>query len=379
MKLQGIVQYPVDAQSNSFFCALASALLPALGYAEDTPYFCAPKGRRCVSCGECGEKTALQKHHLALYHALLAASGVAFGFSYPEDDTVEEHSLPGVEKGWRWPDAFVDFLMGVAGLSWRRLRREEGAQAVCASVCGALEAGFPVPVRLGGEGPYGPDTAWQVAIGYEGGALLGLDSYAHTLQNSSARYAADGSFVLEDWPERLLDAIVITGRAPLRATYGEVLARAAAVLDNPANGRLEREILRRIEAVPPETAQDTACMLIGIASVPIEARWHAAEAFCTRENLLWRLEGSEAVKRELGEALFARYIRNNSGETHGVCWKIWGLLGVGVETGFGPAADSGERLLQKSVQRELKALFSAVFQNDREVLAAFMRALGAGG
>ena len=72
MKLQGIVQYPVDAQSNSFFCALASALLPALGYAEDTPYFCAPKGRRCVSCGECGEKTALQKHHLALYHALLA-------------------------------------------------------------------------------------------------------------------------------------------------------------------------------------------------------------------------------------------------------------------------------------------------------------------
>ena len=113
MKLQGIVQYPVDAQSNSFFCALASALLPALGYAEDTPYFCAPKGRRCVSCGECGEKTALQKHHLALYHALLAASGVAFGFSYPEDDTVEEHSFPGVEKGWRWPDAFVDFFVDI--------------------------------------------------------------------------------------------------------------------------------------------------------------------------------------------------------------------------------------------------------------------------
>ena len=55
------------------------------------------------------------------------------------------------------------------------------------------------------------------------------------------------------------------------------------------------------------------------------------------------------------------------------------VVGVGVETGFGPAADSGERLLQKSVQRELKALFSAVFQNDREVLAALMRALGAGG
>ena len=45
--LKDIVQYPFDAQSDSFFCALASALLPALGYTENTPYFCAPGHFAC--------------------------------------------------------------------------------------------------------------------------------------------------------------------------------------------------------------------------------------------------------------------------------------------------------------------------------------------
>lgn len=48
MMLKDIVQYPFDAQSDSFFCALSSALLPALGYTENTPYFCAPKGQFAV-------------------------------------------------------------------------------------------------------------------------------------------------------------------------------------------------------------------------------------------------------------------------------------------------------------------------------------------
>ena len=48
MMLKDIVQYPFDAQSDSFFCALSSALLPALGYTENTPYFCAPKGQFCL-------------------------------------------------------------------------------------------------------------------------------------------------------------------------------------------------------------------------------------------------------------------------------------------------------------------------------------------
>ena len=154
-----------------------------------------------------------------------------------------------------------------------------------------------------------------------------------------------------------------------------MLARIASVLTDPSHERLEREILSDLDAAAPETAFDIACKLIGITSVPIEARWHAAEAFCTRENLIWSLEGDEAVKRELGELFFARYIQNDNGETHGICWRIWNLLGASAETGFGPAPDSGERLLAGNVQGELKALFAAVFQNDQEILNALRRAL----
>lgn len=375
MMLKDIVQYPFDAQSDSFFCALSSALLPALGYTENTPYFCAPKGQFCLQCGACGDRTTLQKHHLSIYHALLAASGVAFCFDYPQDDGVAEHSFPGAENGWRWPEAFVDFLMRFAGVSWKRLKKEDGEAAIYAALCASVEAGIPSPVRLGGDSPFGRATAWQVVTGCEAGALQGLDAYGHSLRNAGACYDQDGRFMLEDWYSHFEDALVITGHASQRLTYSSVLARIASVLADPSHERLEREILSDLDAAAPETAFDIACKLIGITSVPIEARWHAAEAFCTRENLIWSLEGDEAVKRELGELFFARYIQNDNGETHGICWRIWNLLGASAETGFGPAPDSGERLLAGNVQGELKALFAAVFQNDQEILNALRRAL----
>lgn len=43
MKLIETVRFPIGAESNSFFAALASALLPVLGYTENTPYYCPPK------------------------------------------------------------------------------------------------------------------------------------------------------------------------------------------------------------------------------------------------------------------------------------------------------------------------------------------------
>ena len=81
------------------------------------------------------------------------------------------------------------------------------------------------------------------------------------------------------------------------------------------------------------------------------------------------------MKREWGELFFKRYIQNGKGETHGICWRIWNLLGVSAETGFGPAPDSGERLLTGNVKNELKALFAAVFQNDKEILSALRSVL----
>ena len=259
--------------------------------------------------------------------------------------------------------------------AWKRLKKEDGEAAIYAALCASVEAGIPSPVRLGGDSPFGRATAWQVVTGCEAGALQGLDAYGHSLRNAGACYDQDGRFMLEDWYSHFEDALVITGHASQRLTYSSVLARIASVLADPSHERLEREILSDLDAAAPETAFDIACKLIGITSVPIEARWHAAEAFCTRENLIWSLEGDEAVKRELGELFFARYIQNDNGETHGICWRIWNLLGASAETGFGPAPDSGERLLAGNVQGELKALFAAVFQNDQEILNALRRAL----
>ena len=54
-----------------------------------------------------------------LYHCLLTATTIAFGFEYPWDDM--EHSLPGFRNGWRWDDDYLEYVMGFAGVTWKRL------------------------------------------------------------------------------------------------------------------------------------------------------------------------------------------------------------------------------------------------------------------
>jgi len=115
------VQFPCDAQSNPFFCALASALLPALGITEETPYYCAKNGSFCVQCGDCGEKTNMQKHHGTFYHDYQTVTGVSFGWVWPEDGSTEYQTINSGGPGWNWPDEFIGYIMGFAGLTWRRL------------------------------------------------------------------------------------------------------------------------------------------------------------------------------------------------------------------------------------------------------------------
>jgi hypothetical protein len=54
-----------------------------------------------------------------------------------------------------------------------------------------------------------------------------------------------------------------------------------------------------------------------------------------------------------------------------LCWKIWGLLGVGPETNYSLSPDAGERLMKTEVINELKELFLKLFRIDRAVLEAF--------
>jgi len=57
---------------------------------------------------------------------------------------------------------------------------------------------------------------------------------------------------------------------------------------------------------------------------------------------------------------------------HDLCWKIWGLLGVGPETNYSISPDVSERLIKPEVINELKELFSKLFEIDRTVLKSLV-------
>ncbi len=86
-----------------------------------------------------------------------------------------------------------------------------------------------------------------------------------------------------------------------------------------------------------------------------------------------RMTDNEGVRKKL-EQIFFSYIADNGDETHGVCWKIWGLLGVGPETGYAIPANVAELVMRPENRAELKRLFSLVFHNDRTVLKALREA-----
>lgn len=358
-QIENPVQFPCDAQSNPFFCALSTMLLPTLGYSEDTPFYCSPKETYCVQCGGCGNKNTLQKHHLALYHDYQTLTGVSFGWAWPEENEPYQ-TIPGGGAGWNWPDAFIDSIMAVAGLTWRRLSGRMDSETIYQAVTGSIDRGCPVMVRLR-EG-----TDWQVITGYCGHDLYGLDSYRHTLSDIS-HYTGDGLFVTADWAFE--DAIVITGcRAPT-VTLADILAVIIRTLSHPTHAELERDLMRRIEQITPDNAYDTARWLNRMAGFPIEARWHAAESLCYKRSAITRLTNDDTIKDRLSELFFNRYIADNNDETHGVCWKIWSLLSVGPQTDYKITPDAGGALLCADTQKELKHLFSIVFENDRAVLS----------
>lgn len=359
-----LVSFPIDAQSNPFFSALATALLPLLGYTEQTPFFCSPKGEECVHCGGCGGKTALQKHQLLLYHDLQTLTGVSFGWTWPEADGAPYQTLSGGGEGWRWPDGFWDEVMGLVGLGWRRLSKKMGRDALWREITGSLAAGSPVLLRLGTQ------REWQVADGYQDGMLCGL-VYSRTPAEqypwALGQHVSGGRFSLADWYPLFEDAVVFTGPKASAITFAAVLERIVGVLSHPTHRQLEGEVFRRIDAVTAENARETSCWLNQLAAFPIEARWHAAEAACNPRSLFSRLAGEER-QRQIGQLLFSRYIADNSSETHGLCWKIWELLGTGPASGYAPGEDAQRQILRPGVQAALKALFGQVFENDREVL-----------
>ena len=344
--LEHQVPFPVGAESDNFTAALASALVIARGYTEETPYWCTTNRRYCVHCSPCGDHP-LENHHSSIYHCLLTASTLAFGFDYPWDDSVEPHSLPGFSSGWRWDDSFVDALARFAGFSYLRFNGTSEQDEVLSAMKSSLDAGFPTLLRLENE------MEWILAVGYDTDTIYGLDSKFHALP--------------ENWYSSLRDAIVITGNTEPDMSYKELLERIAAALSYEEHTALENVIMDVLDHVTAENAMGTAGMICGINGILIEARWHAGEAFAGAENLLCNICTNKEIHSQLSDIFWKRYTKDGNDETHGIGWKIWGAIGVGPKTGYAVTRQSAALILQKGTRETLKCLFAKVFENDRVV------------
>jgi len=380
MKKQLIIHpFPYDAESDGFIAALSSVVCAAKKYTDDTPYWCTARDCYCQKCGGCAGQS-LGKTQLSIYHCLITASGLAFGFDYPEDDNVGMHTRPDTPVGWRWDNAFLADIMDFAGLSFIRCKNKTVAE-IRGIVKDSIDAGYPA---MAANYSVYPDemawaSCWKIVSGYTDDGITVMN-YGGEISDET-----DGAYE---------DIIVITGEvnrandAACRQTYFDVLKRIHAVLSDPSHLCLENEIMSDLSNVTPENAVMLSYKLMGINGVPIEARWHASEAFTSKDNLLYSLVNSlsadpadanelKAVAEKLSDLFFKRYFAEGNNETHGIGWKIWACLNVGPRTGYLPTEESFKLIQQPDVQSEMKRLFKIVFDNDRAVDDGLMEILNA--
>ena len=194
-----------------------------------------------------------------------------------------------------------------------------------------LDAGFPALLRLENE------MEWILIVGYEADTIYGLGSQFHALPDS--------------WHSVLRDAIVITGNTAPGMSYKELLERIVSALAYDGHMALENVIMDVLGHVTEENAMDIAGMMCGINGVPIEARWHAAEAFGGPGNLLWNICTNKEIHSRLGNVFIARYLMDENDGTHGIGWKIWNALGVGPKTGYAVTKQSAAMILQREIGR----------------------------
>lgn len=364
-----ILPFPDGAESDGFFAALSSAVMPCLGFTDRTPYYCSMKGRFCTQCGSCGQSSRLQKNRWMMYHTLLSASGCAFTFDYPEDDSVEYHTFPEISAGWRWDEPFVSDAADFVGLNYVRYR-DKTCGELYGELKSAIDSGCTALAADYSDDKWSPDDLWQrcwsVVCGYDddGGKI-------ELMQYGGGKVSEGGDVRHRDW-------IIFTGKAGRRQNLRGVLRLIYSVLTDPSHDRLEAEIYKTLDCVTPENAAEAAWTLMGINGVFIESRWHSAEAMCSKDNLIASIPdggvGAES-KNTLAELFFSRYIADNNNETHGIGWKIWGELGVGPHSGYMPNEESYRLIQQKEVREELKRLFRIVFDNDRAVGEGIMEVL----
>lgn len=359
IRISGVAPYWTDVENNLFLCAMTTLFLKLEGYDETTPFYCSKHDRICSKCGDCGDngkRSNLAKHHLNLYHHLLTVTGAGLMWSDPNE--AGAYDLKYI-KGVIPPllEDRLDFAMKAEGFEYIRLDRLNGERSIVRQVMDSIQSDRPVLVKLG-EGP-----EWFVITGFDKatGALLGLDAKDHPAYRpvNKKEYTDDGLFVITDWFKSLSKAIIVTGRTAQALEFGDLLSRMAGRLQQPEISTLDEIIPKMIDAVTVENARGVAGYLNNLAGYAAESRWHVAECFGSSLLCKTRDKTARASLRGCTDLYF---------NTHDICWKIWGQMGVGPHTNYQLPNDISQRMLDRERQKKLKELFAQIISNDRTVL-----------
>lgn len=250
----------------------------------------------------------------------------------------------------------LDFAMKAAGYSYVILDKEICKTEMFDQIKKSVDNGCPVIMKLGN----GADR--HVVTGYDtyNMTLYGIDAHKHWAIKLSVLpdgYTKEELFYTDKWYDTLSYSVIITGKIE-KLPLPDLLNHMIFMLSANGGTDLEAKVMDAIDSDGGDK-QETAKWLNNLAGYTVECRWHGAECFTAE---MYHMTDN-AVCRELLAEMTDMYLL-----FHDLCWKIWGLLGVGPETNYVIAADAGERLKGEAAKAEMKQLFAKLFEIDRNVL-----------
>ena len=275
---------------------------------------------------------------------------MAFTFDYPEDDSVKHHTLPNIPIGWRWDEPFAADILDFARLSYFRYA-DKTVSELCDLNKIQIDVGYLAMVANNRilEG-ISWASCWKIVFEYRENGILVMHNGGEVTEENHRSYE---------------DIILITGVAECKQTYRDILNRIYSVLIDPSHDTLKQDIMNDLSNVTTDNAASLPYKMMGINSVPTEAKWHAEKAFVSADNLLSPLISNEGMKSKLSDLFFSRYIADHNNETHGIGCKLWNCLNIGPHTGYMPTEESFALIQKPEIQAELKRMFRIMFDNDR--------------
>lgn len=336
-EIVGLVQFPIDAQRNSFFGALSSIILYRDGYTEETPFYCGRNQSICVCCGGCGNKTFMQKQHLQMYQHLITITGSAYfwedkaiGDVYEKEYVQGDFSEKALDR--------LSMSLKVCGYHYESFQNME-EDVLFDKIRQSIDNSRPVLIKLGG------GDVWAVITGYD------MDKKAPLLMKHH-----HGPKFYKEWYDKLTNIVFITDKYESSVTFSEALNHMVQHLDTKSREKLEQKIYQKLET--EQDGRKLGMWLNKMNGLVIENRWHASS--CYRNTLAPMVENHECKELLLKASDLHLHF-------HDQAWKIWKLLGVSPKTCYCLPGNVNELLDDANVRTELKNLYQELFLLDKEV------------